>query len=196
MKNNFFKFINNFAQIFSAQSYQLQRGVKMEPKFIDINNEIEISLKKYSDMVYRICYLYLRNNAEADDVFQEVFLKLLQHKSKTAFESDEHEKAWIIRVTTNKCKDILKSFWKRKIDSIEDMELPFEDKTENELMQVILSLPEKYKNVIYLYYYEDYTVPEIAKMLKKNENTIYSNLRRARALIKKKLGGKENDYSF
>ncbi|MFT8315982.1 MAG: sigma-70 family RNA polymerase sigma factor [Clostridium sp.] len=168
----------------------------MKPTSLDINKEIEVALKKYSDMVYRICFLYLHNSTEVDDVFQEVFLKLLQNKAKTTFESDEHEKAWIIRVTINKCKDVLKSFWKKNIDSIENMELPFEDKAENDLMQVVLTLPEKYKNVIYLYYYEDYTVPEIAKMLKKNENTIYSNLRRAKALIKKKLGGKEYDYSF
>ena len=170
----------------------------MEQKPFDINENIARALEKYSSMVRRICFIYLHNSTDVDDVFQEVFLKLLQNK--TQFESKEHEKAWLIRVTINKCKDILKSFWRKKIDSIENMEfeykVDFEDKAENDLMQVVLSLPNKYKDVIYLYYYEEYTVPEMAKLLKKKENTIYSHLHRARGLIKEKLGGIEDDYSF
>ena len=161
---------------------------------IDYHLNIETKLNTYSDMVRRICYLYLRSNADVEDVFQEVFLKLLNQK--TPFESAEHEKAWIIRVTINKCKDILKNFWHNKIVSIENIEMPFEDSHQGELLKVVLSLPKKYKDVIYLLYYEEYTVPEIAKLLKKNENTIYSQLHRAKILIKQKLGGKELDYSF
>lgn len=165
-------------------------------KKLQVNNDdsITVYLEKYSNMVRKICFLYLRNDTDVEDVFQEVFLKLLLNE--TPFKSAEHEKAWVIRVTINKCKDILKSFWRKNIDSFENIELPFEDKAENELMQVVLSLPEKYKEVIYLYYYEGYTVPEMVKLLKKNENTIYSNLHRARALIKQKLGGKEDEFSF
>jgi RNA polymerase sigma factor (sigma-70 family) len=166
----------------------------MEQKQVDINENISAALKKYSDMVRRICFLYLQNSTDVDDVFQEVFLKLLQNK--TPFRSEEHEKAWLIRATINKCKDLLKSFWRRNTDSIEYIDLPFEDKTEGELLQVVLSLPRKYKDVIYLHYYEEYTVPEMAKLLNQKENTIYSHLHRARALIKKKLGGKEYDYTF
>lgn len=113
----------------------------MEEKQVDINENISMALKKYSDMVRRICFLYLKNNTDVEDVFQEVFLKLLQNK--TPFENEEHEKAWIIRVTINKCKDLLKSFWRRNTDSIEDIELAFEDKTEGELIHVVLSLPKK-----------------------------------------------------
>jgi RNA polymerase sigma factor (sigma-70 family) len=166
----------------------------MNTTSLDINANIAAALEKYSDMVRRICFMYLHDYADVDDVFQEVFLNLIQ--KKTPFENAEHEKAWLIRVTINKCKNNLKSFWRKNTDSIENMELPFEDKAENELLQVVLSLPQKYKDVIYLYYYEGYTVPEMAKLLKKNENTIYSHLSRARALIKQKLGGKEYDYSF
>lgn len=166
----------------------------MEQKTLDMNSNITSALERYSDMVRRICFLYFQNSADVDDVFQEVFLKLLQHK--TPFESAEHEKAWLIRVTINKCKDILKSFWRKNIDTISYLELPFEDEAENELLKVVLTLPEKYKEVIYLYYYEEYSVPEMAKMLNKSEGTLYSNLSRARALIKQKLGGKKNDYTF
>jgi RNA polymerase sigma-70 factor (ECF subfamily) len=132
--------------------------------------------------------------ADVEDVFQEVFLKLIQNKYD--FENEEHEKAWIIRITINKCKDILKSFARRNLDSIEDMEIPCEDKSQSELLKVVLNLPTKYKEVIYLYYYEEYSVPEIAKLLKKSQNTIYSQIDRARENIKQRLGGKENDYTF
>lgn len=154
--------------------------------------DITSQLNKYSDMVRRICFLYLKNSSDVDDIFQEVFLALL--KNETVFESADHEKAWLIRVTINKCKDLLKSYWHRNVDSLEDKEVVFETKSENELMQVVLSLPSKYKDVIYLFYYEDYTVPEIAKLFNEKENTIYSKLHRARNLIKEKLGGSEYEY--
>lgn len=170
----------------------------MDQELFDINQKIAGTIEKYSDMVRRICFIYLNNSTDVDDVFQDVFLKLLQNKSQ--FESSEHEKAWLIRVTINKCKDILKSFWRKKIDLTENMEVQskfnFEDKAENELFNVVLSLPDKYKDVIYLYYYEEYTVPEIAKLLKKKENTIYSHLHRARGLVKEKLGGDKDEYSY
>ena len=170
----------------------------MECKPIDINEKITIALKKYSDIVRRICFLYVHNSEDVEDIFQEVFLKFLQNE--TLFESEEHEKAWIIRVTINKCKDMLKSFWRKRVDATENIEVLnsviFEEKAESELMQIVLSLPNKYKSVIYLFYYEEYTVPEISKLLKKKENTIYSHLHRARGLIKEKLGGENHDYSF
>lgn len=166
----------------------------MEPSSFDINDNITLKLNKYSDMVYRLCYIYLRNSTDVDDVFQEVFLKLLQNTKP--FDSEEHEKAWLIRVTINKCKDTLKSFWKKRVEYIEDLELPFEDSGESELLQIILSLPPKYKDAIYLFYYEEYTVPQMAKILNLNENTIYSYLHRARALIKLELGGEKHEYSF
>lgn len=122
----------------------------MEPSPFYINENITLKLNKYSDLVYRICYIYLRNKTDVEDVF----LKLLQNSKP--FESVDHEKAWLIRVTINMCKDMLKSFWKRKVKFIEDIELTSEGGGESELLQVILSLPPKYKDAIYLYYYEDY----------------------------------------
>ena len=161
---------------------------------VDSKNDITAALEKYSDMVRRICFMYLRNDDDVDDVFQDVFLKLLQNKSP--FENEEHEKAWLIRVTINKCKDIFKSFWRKNTSSIEDIDPPFEDKAENELIQVVLSLPQKYKDAVYLYYYEDYTVPKIAKLLGRKDSTVYSDLHRARDLIKQKLEGNKHEYSF
>jgi RNA polymerase sigma-70 factor (ECF subfamily) len=159
-----------------------------------VEDMIKHSLEKYADMVRKISFLYLRNRDDVDDVFQEVFLKFLQNK--VPFKNDQHEKAWLIRVTINKCKDLCKSFWRKNIDIIDGHEIAFEDQAESELMQAVLALPTKYKDVIYLFYYEGYTVVEIAKMLEQKENTIYSNLHRARKLLKQKLGDDANEYTF
>ena len=147
------------------------------------------ALKNYADMVRRICFIYLRNYTDVEDAFQDVFLKLLQSDIK--FENEEHIKAWLCRVAINKCKDTTKSFFRKYVTSIDDIEIPFEDKVESDVMNAVLSLPPKYKDVVYLFYYEDYTVPEMAKLLNMKENTIYSNLHRARELLKKELGGLE-----
>lgn len=158
------------------------------------NDVVEEALSKYANLVRKICFMYLHNYHDVEDVFQDVFLKLLQQS--TAFESEEHQKAWLCKVTINKCKDLCKSFWRKNVESIEDKELPFEDSYESEVMNAVLSLPVKYKDAIYLFYYEGYTVKEISKILNQKENTIYSNLHRARELLKQKLGGAYNEYTI
>jgi len=152
------------------------------------------ALSKHGDMVRRICFLYLRDQADVEDTFQDVFLKL--YEADTHFNDGEHLKAWLARVTINKCKDTYKSFWRRNVGPIEDVEIAFEDKEESDVMQAVVSLPAKYKEVIYLFYYEEYSVVEMAKLLNQKENTIYSNLHRARQLLKKKLGGSEHEFTF
>lgn len=158
------------------------------------NDVVTEALRKYSNMVRRICFMYLHNRQDVEDVFQEVFLKLLQ--TDMNFENEEHEKAWLCRVTINKCKDLCKAFWRKNVDSIEDMEIPFEENKEREVLFAVLSLPKKYKDVIYLFYYEGYTAKEIARLLNQNENTVYSNLHRARKILKSKLGGSDYEYAF
>ena len=158
------------------------------------NDIVTETLQKYSNMVRRICFMYLHNREDVEDVFQEVFLKLLQ--TNKAFENEEHRKAWLCRITINKCKDLCKTFWRKNVYTIEDLEIPFEDGAESEVMHAVLSLPQKFKDVIYLFYYEDYTAKEIAALLNQKENTIYSNLHRARQLLKRKLGGSDYEYTF
>lgn len=141
------------------------------------------AIEKYSDMVRRICFLYLRQYADIEDVFQEVFLKFfLNYES---FENEEHERAWLCRVTFNKCKDMCKSFWRKKVVSIEEFDIPYESPEEGELMRAVLRLPEDYREVVYLHYYEGRPIPEIAGMMQKNTNTVYTILRRAREQLKK-----------
>lgn len=150
------------------------------------NDKITTALEKYSDMVYRICFMYLKNKTEAEDAFQDVFLKYIQVNKQ--FESDEHEKAWLCRVTFNRCKDVLKSF-RFKTASLETVPEPtYENAEEGAVLEAVLTLPAKYKDVIYLHYYEGYTAAQISKMLGCRENTVYSQLSRGRQILKERLG--------
>lgn len=155
-----------------------------------MRNEVEANraLELYADMVRRICFMHLKNYADVEDVFQEVFLKYILHVAE--FESDAHEKAWLIRVAINACKDVLKSFFRKKTASLEDIRLePFcFEQSERETLDAVFRLPEKYRDVIYLFYYEGYSAVEIARILNKKENTIYTWLDRARKALKDRLG--------
>ena len=150
--------------------------------------EVALAIDLYADMVRRICMLYLKNTADTEDIFQEVFLKYALHSAN--FENREHEKAWLIRVTMNQCKDLLKSFFRSKTVSIEELvEIPATLGQENtEVLQAVLSLPQKYKNVVYLHYYEGYSAVEIGRMFGRKVNTIYTLLARARKMLGEKLG--------
>lgn len=149
------------------------------------NNAIE----KYADTVRRICMVHLKNEADTEDIFQTVFLKYLL--SSVVFENDEHEKAWLIRVTINACKDLLKSFFRSKTVSLEEvLEQPAAPNQEyHDVMKAVLSLPEKYRDAIYLYYYEGYSAAQIGKILYKNQNTVYTLLNRAKKQLRQPLGG-------
>lgn len=151
--------------------------------------EINSAMEAYADMVRRICFVHLKNRDDTEDVFQNVYLKYMLYEG--SFESSEHEKAWFVRVTINACTDLLRYFSRRKwvpLDVIDEEREVFDD-TSKEVLEVVLSLPEKYRRVIYLYYYEGYSATEIAGILGRKENTIYTWLARAKALLREKLGG-------
>ena len=153
--------------------------------------EINRAVDEYADMVRRLCILHLKNYADTEDIFQTVFLKYAL--SSIEFENKEHEKAWLIRVTINACKDLLKSFFRRNTVSIHQLiEQPApQDQDYTDVLEAVLSLPKKYKDVVYLYYYEGYTAPQISKILGKNMNTIYTLLNRSKKILKAQLGGSE-----
>ena len=151
-------------------------------------HEVTRAVEQYADMIRRICLLHLKNHTDTEDVFQSVYLKYMLYSG--AFESAEHEKAWFIRVTSNACKDWLRSLLRRPTVPLELIaEEPAIPPEEQGLLGLVLTLPEKYKTVIYLFYYEGYTAVEIARLLQKRENTVYSLLSRARALLKERMGG-------
>lgn len=153
--------------------------------------EINQAVDEYSDMVRRLCMLHLKNYADTEDIFQTVFLKYAL--SSVEFESKEHEKAWMIRVTINACKDLLKSFFRKHTVSIDQLiEEPAPvPQDHREVLEAVLSLPKKYKDVVYLHFYEGYTAPQIGEILGKNVNTVYTLLTRAKKILKTKLGGSE-----
>ena len=138
---------------------------------------------RHFNTVYRLCFSYMKTTADTEDAAAEVFAKLLR-KSKT-FENAEHEKAWLLRTAINTCKDNLKYWW-RKRESIDDyLNLQTEDRSrDGELLKTIMALPERYKDVIYLYYYEGYTTAEVAQILKKPQSTVRNHMSEARKLLK------------
>ena len=153
----------------------------------EVNRVIEL----YGDTVRRLCMIYLKNYADTEDIFHNVFLKYATSSIK--FENDEHEKAWFIRVTINKCKDLLKSFFRNRTVSLDDIvEKPEAIPSDyREVLEAVLSLPQKYRNVVYLHYYEGYSAPQISHILGKNVNTVYTLLTRSKKMLREKLGGDE-----
>ena len=151
--------------------------------------QVNTAIETYSDMVLRLCGVYLKNDADAEDIFQTVFLKYTLRQE--GFDSAEHEKAWFIRVTVNACKDLLKSFFRSKTVPLTQLPDYLSGMTPDRLavMEAVWALPRVYREVIYLHYYEGYTAPEIAGILHRNPNTVYTHLARARAMLKESLGG-------
>ena len=149
--------------------------------------EVNAAIDRYADTVRRLCMLHLKNYADTEDIFQTVFLKYALHTAP--FADGEHEKAWLIRVTLNACKDLLKSVFRSRTVALEAAaNLPAPVPQENqEVLEAVLALPKKYKDVVYLHYYEGYSAPEIAGLLHRNVNTIYTWLGRAKALLRTAL---------
>ena len=149
---------------------------------VDIKNIIE----EYADMVYRIALTRCQNVENAEDIFQEVFMKFSEKNPK--FENKEHEKAWFIRVTINLSKNIRSSAWNKRVVSL-DENIEFSTNEENEIYSMVCDLPQNYRTVIYLLYYEGYKVNEISKLIGKPEGTIKTWLFRAREMLKEKIEG-------
>lgn len=158
------------------------------PSLLRTDRDITEIYNRHVDTVYRVCYSFMNNQADTEDMVQETFVKLIG--SGKAFESENHEKAWLIVTASNLCKDSLKKWWRRNED-IDDPGLalhqpPFEI---NEVLAAILELPADYKTAVYMYYYEGYSAVEIAHFCRCSQSTVRSRLMRARKMLKNKLGG-------
>jgi len=147
---------------------------------------IEEKVKQYENKLYRTALAVVGNNADAEDIIQEVFVKLFQKRPK--FESSDHETAWLIRVTVNLCKNYLRSHWWKKVIPLLDTH-PAQEAQQHDTMQAVLALPSKYRVVIHLYYYEGYSTKEIAEITEQKESTVRQILTRARRKLKKYLEG-------
>ena len=152
-------------------------------------NEFNRIMNQYKDNLFAIAFQYFKNSQDADDIVQEVFIRFI--KNKKTFENDAHIKHWLIRVTINECKRVLISPWRNRTVGLEEyaMSLPFEQKEESDLFLAVMELPKKYRIVVHLYYYEEYSIKEIAAMIGLKETTISTQLMRARKLLQVNLKG-------
>ena len=160
------------------------------PSMVRTNKEFIAIYNRHVDTVYRLCFSFMKNKADAEDLVQETFLKLLSDGK--VFENERHEKAWLIVTASNLCKDSLKKWWRRN-ENIEDIQtLGYEQSfADPAIMKAILSLKADYKTAVYMFYYEGYTTAEIAGHLHCPEATVRSRLSRARAQLKILLGGEK-----
>ena len=153
------------------------------------NDNMHLVVNKYSDMLMRIAYTHLANHHDAEDMVQSVFLKYFE--KYPIFENQEHEKAWFIRVVINMCTNHFRSSWFRTTVGLnENLEYPtFSDDEINEkaVLTAVMKLPTKYRTAVYLYYYEDYSTIQIARILKRKESTIRTQLFRGRQQLKDSL---------
>ncbi len=153
-------------------------------------------VQEYSDMVYRIAFSYVKNKEDAEDIYQNVFLKLFRKKD---FSDSVHEKRWLIRVTLNECHSLFRSPWKKRRQECEDLDVLLEEQQVHtrsgqdvlegpgEVTEMLHVLPEKYSIVLYLYFYEEYSTREIARILRRKESTVRTHLMRGKQLLKKKM---------
>lgn len=143
-------------------------------------------VRRYIDTVFRVAFSYLKSKDDADDITQNVFFKLLQETK--AFESDDHIRYWLIRVTINECKKVLRAPWRRN-ESFDDYAatLSFPSPEHSELFYAVMALPKKYRAAIYLHYYEGYTTAEIAALTGTPKATVCTHLMRGREMLKKSL---------
>ncbi len=145
--------------------------------------EAERLVNTYADLILRLSYTYLKETQDAQDICQTVFLKFLE--KPRAFQSPEHEKAWVIRCTVNACKDVLKSHWRKTTVTLEAaLHVPAPEPEEGSLLAALELLPPKYRVVIYLYYFEGYAAKEIADILGLRPATVNTQLSPGRAQLK------------
>lgn len=142
---------------------------------------------QYVDMVYRICFVLLKNPSDAEDAVQAVFMKVIEKEQ--VFDSPDHEKAWLIVAAKNHCKNQLKHWWRKGISFEPNTHDPVHHDAQSDLLELLLKLPDQYKLPLYLYYYEGYSTDEVAQILELNSSTLRSRLKKAREILKSQIGG-------
>lgn len=149
-----------------------------------MRQSLEELIEAYQKSLYAAAFNICRNTDDANDVVQDTFIQY--YTTKKQFQDEEHLKAWLLRVTINRAKDISRSFWKKNRLSIEDYAdaVPFESREETGLFEAVMRLPEKYREVIHLYYYEDLSIKETARILRITEGSVKMRLSRGRSFLR------------
>lgn len=154
-----------------------------------MSNHPEEIIRKYSGSMFRYAYSYCGSRADAEDIVQEAFYRYLV--KKPVFRDENHEKAWFLRVTINLSQNYVRTFWHRKVDALED-DIPDVTNDEKEIWDLVHQLPDKYRVVIELHYWEGYSLNEIAVILKKNPSTVGTWFERAKRLLGKSIRSDTN----
>jgi RNA polymerase sigma-70 factor (ECF subfamily) len=164
---------------------------------LDANQSAERAIREHSAMIYRAAYSLVQNRPDAEDVMQDVIVKYLT--KRPTFESAQHEKAWLLRVTINQAKSLLSSYTRKQVSSLDTEDFPGPTSVDSypadsyqgdaRLMSAVAALPTKQRICIHLFYFEDYSVTEIASLTDFKQPTIKSHLSRARKALKSKLEG-------
>lgn len=154
---------------------------------------IRILMERYQNHLYRIAFSICQNREDAEDVVQDTFLQY--HILKKEFEDETHIRAWLMRVAINKSRNIVRAFWRKHRQSLESYmeELDFPDTESSPLFEAVLRLPEKQRTVIHLFYYEDYTIKEIAEILHVSESNVKVRLNRGRAALREEI---KEDWNY
>ena len=150
-------------------------------------DEAERLVRTYSDLILRLAYTYLKSTHDAEDICQNIFLKLLT--GGYTFDSAAHEKAWVIRTTANACKDSLRAAHRRCVGLEAVTEAAAPEAPDSAVLDAVMALPQKYREAVYLHYYEGYSVREIAKLLGRSEAAVSAHLSRGRKSLRTTLGG-------
>jgi len=153
------------------------------------NEEITKIYNSHVDTVYRVCYMFLKNVPDTEDAVQSVFLKLI--RSGPNFADAEHEKAWLIITAQNHCKNALKYWWKRKRAAFSRISEGFfvQKSPSGDVLEMLLALPDKYKIVLYLFYYEGYSSKEISNLIGIKDGTVRARLRTGRKQLQLNFTG-------
>lgn len=174
-----------------GQEYTVISETDREKEFTEMSEtdrerEFTEIYERYVDDIYRLCFSFLKNPMDAEDAVQETFLRY--YHSEKSFDTREHIKAWLIVTASNYCKDLLKQWWRRR-QNLEDFQGTVGEEIQmvDEMMELVMQLPDKYKTAVYLYYYEGYDSGEIARLLHKPSSTIRTYLQKARKLLKQEL---------
>ncbi len=166
---------------------EMSGSVEIGQKQIMMSGVSYAVIDTYKDMVYRAALTAVGNHEDAEDIMQEVFLKYF--RTHPVFESTEHEKAWFLRVTINKSKNLVRSAWKKRRSDMDMTKIPQPQEEHSYVLDAVLALPEKYRIAIYLHYYEGYSIKEIAVITERSEAAVAQHLTRGRKRLEKYLGG-------
>lgn len=154
-----------------------------------MQGDFEAFYLRHFKAIYRVCYAFMKNAADAEDCTEDAFVKAMS--CDISFENERHERSWLTTTAMNICKDKLKHWWRQKVTPIDDAaEVPVAQPEDyREVTEAVMALPIRYKEVVWLHYYEGYQTDEIALMLKRSPSTVRGQLRDARAKLKLTLGG-------